>query len=341
MKQLIENLKLSIAGAAILAVLPMFALAQYRLPVPPEKIGEISDVLRGETLPVLSVGDTSERSIKVDSSVNLSLCVTQGTVNVNGWSRSEVRVYVQDGSKFAFNVRDKNATTGDPNWIKIMGLSAKNKYAGECISGGEIEIDVPLNATVSIKGEEATTRIDSVRRVDVKTIGGSISLRNIAGGVSASAGQGGVTVEASSGPMMLETTTGNIVVFEAGPTEIGEPFRARTNGGNISLQMVQHRQIDVGTISGSVLYNGNIRSGGSYNLSTSNGSIRLVIPLNSSALLTASYGAGNFKPDIPLKILTEDVQEGPIKRVVVQLGTGGDARLKLTTNNGSISISKQ
>ena len=344
MKEIIDNLMLSAAIAAILAGFPVLAFAQYRAPAPPEKPEKIERAEKHDppAAPVIWGGDTSEKSIKVDSSINLSLCVTQGTLKVNGWNRNEVRVYVQDGSKFGFNVREKNSRTGDPIWIKVMGL-AKGKYGApqECISGNEIEIDVPVNATIGIKGQDTTTHIDSVKKVEVVTNGGDITLRNIAAGIKATAYQGDVMVESSQGPIMLDTTTGNIVVFEAGPIEIGDGFKAKTNGGTISLQDLRHRQVEVGSISGSVLYSGDIRNGGSYNLNTNKGSIRMLIPADSACQLQATFGAGNFSSELNIKLLTENVSEGPIKSIVGKLGSGGDASVKLTTNNGSISIRKQ
>lgn len=288
-------------------------------------------------------GDTFEQSIKVDPKINLSLCVAQGVVKVNGWSRNELRVYVENGSRFAFKVLEKSSKTGDPVWLMISGIDGKSKYAApsECISGAQIEIDVPTGASVNIKGQETTTTVDSVRKVSIRTIGGDISLRNIAEGVMASSGQGDVTVEGSEGAMTLESTTGNILVFEAGPSEIGDALKAKTNSGTISLQKVGHRQIEVNSISGSVAYSGEVLTGGSYTLGTSRGSIRLAIPAAASCRISATYGYGRFTTEIPVNIETENIFEGPIKTVVGSLGKGGDASLKLTTNNGSINIKKQ
>ncbi len=342
MKEIIENLMSSIIAAAIMAGLPVLAFSQYRSPAPPE-IPEITKPAPDPHLMLMIFGgDTTEKAIRVDSAVNLSLCITQGTVKVNGWNRNEARVYVENGSKFSFHVRDKDPKSGDPNWIKVISAETKGRpAASECITGSEIEIDVPLNATIAIRGQETTTKIDTVKKVEVQTIGGDISLRNIAGGISARAGQGDITVEASTGPILLESTNGNIVVFDAGPGSIGDSFRAKTTGGTISLQDLQHRQVEVRSISGSVLYSGNIRNGGSYNLSTSNGSIRMSLPADSSCQMQATFGAGNFSSELPIKLETENVREGPIKTIVGRLGTGGDATLSLTTNNGSISIRKQ
>src|SRR5258708_22689376 len=43
-------------------------------------------------------GGTYEKSIAVDPRVNITLCVSQGDVKINGWSRNEVRVFIKNGS---------------------------------------------------------------------------------------------------------------------------------------------------------------------------------------------------------------------------------------------------
>ena len=65
--------------------------------------------------------------------------------------------------------------------MMITGIEVKGKYSmpSECIWGEEIEIDVPFNSTVNIKGQETITTIDTVRKASVKTISGDITLRNV------------------------------------------------------------------------------------------------------------------------------------------------------------------
>jgi hypothetical protein len=287
--------------------------------------------------------DTGERSLKVDANVNLTLCVIEGTLNINSWRHNELRVFVNEGSKFGFKVSQKNEKTGEPVWVNVVGIAGKGKFPmpTECISGGEIEIDLPPNATVNLKSRTTDTTVDGIRKATVKTVGGDISLRNLSEGATAQTYQGDITVEASRGPFDLDSATGNIVVFEAAPSEPGDIFRARTTSGLISLQKIEHRQIDVNSISGSVAYTGPIRGGASYKLTTSIGSIRLAIPQASACTVSATYGYGRFETDLPFKIETENIAEGPVKTVVGTFGGGGDAMIRLESNNGSIAIKKQ
>ena len=291
--------------------------------------------------PVIAV-DNFERSLAVDPSLNLQLCVTQGDVKVNGWNRNELRVFVHDGSKFAFKVLQNSPKSQAPVWIALVGVDEKRRTpaATECIAGGEIEIDVPLRTTINFKGQETSTVIDSVRKVDTKTIGGDISIRNVTEGVTAATYEGDVTVESSSGPMSLESTTGNIVVFEAGPSDVGDGFRAKTSGGAISLQNLGYRQVEANSISGSVSLIGDILSNGTYAVGTQNGSIRLALPQNTACSVITTYGYGSFNSALPFEVQTENLTPGDVKRIVGTLGKGGTATLRLTTGNGTIAIKK-
>ena len=323
--------------AAIFSSLSVFAYTQPPAPRPSPVVPKRH--------PRHGNGETSEKSIAVAENVAFTMCVTRGNLKVNGWNRNEVRIFVKDGAKIGISVLQKDARTQNPVWIKVVGLQSikpGNPGPSECIWGDNIEIDLPLKASVNIIGQETDTSIDTVKRANVKTNGGDISLRNVADGITARTWRGGVTVENSKGEIALESTTGNILVFEAEPSGIGDVFKAKTNSGVISLQHVAHRQIDVNSISGSVHFNGEILSGGTYGFSTSNGSIKLSIPQNSSCRFAASYGFGNFDSEIPMKILTEEVHSGPVKSIVGIFGNGrGDATLKLTTHSGSIAVKKQ
>ncbi len=300
-------------------------------PAPPEFIGK-----RGET------NDTSEKSIKVDPRVNLSLCVVEGTVNINGWARNEIRIFVKDGSGIGFKVLQKSRQNESPVWVMALGVDSKapGAQASECLWGKTIEIDLPTNAAVSLKGKETRTSIDSVRKASVKNIGGDIVLRNITEGVNALTYEGDVAVENTDGAVSLESSSGNIVAIDVAPSQVGDIFKAKTSGGAISLQRIEHRQIEVNSISGSVLFNGSLLSGGTYSFGTTNGSINLALPQDASCKISATYGFGNFDSEIPVKLLTENVSPGPIKHMVGTLGTG-DATLNLTTSSGRIVIRKQ
>ncbi|MEJ7847205.1 MAG: hypothetical protein WKF92_03835 [Pyrinomonadaceae bacterium] len=343
---MIKHSKKLIGSALSLCILTGGAYSQTappRPPKPPLPKAEVYGTPEPTAFPGFphSDGVTSEKSVMVDPNVNIKLCVGEGNLKINGWDRNEVRIFVKDGSRIEVKILEKDES-GKPNWIHIKRAQDRVQSRAqirECLSGQSIEMDVPMKASLTIDGRVTQTAVDSVKKIYIKNIEGDLSFRNITGGITASTLQGGVSVENSGGSISLETSTGNIVAFEVSPGQIGDLFKAKTNSGAISLQKLDHRQIEASSITGSVNFNGKFLTGGQYNFKTSNGAVRLTIPSLSSCTIKASYGFGRFNSEIPLNIVTDNDTPGG-KTVVATMG-GGDAAVNITTTNGSIGIKKQ
>ncbi len=285
----------------------------------------------------------AEKSIAVSANVNISIpCISEGNLKVNGWERSEVRAFVSDGSQVGFAIIEKGKQNNSPIWIKILGFDPatnKENNPDECLSGDSIEIDVPRGAIVNVKSNVSEMRFDSVAKVTVENGGGDIFFSNIARGIEARTYEGDVTVEGSSGAMSLQSTTGNILAFDVSSGEIGDIFKAKTSNGTITLKNIRLRQIEAGSNTGSINFNGKFLSGGQYSFGTSNGSINLVIPPDSSLKMFASYGYGSFNSEVLLQNIERNTPSR-LQNLSAQMGSG-DATLKLTTVNGAIRIKKQ
>lgn len=283
----------------------------------------------------------SEKSILVDAKIYISMCVVEGKVKINGWERNEIRAFVKNGSRVNFEVRKKNEQTKNPLWVEIVGFEAggKNAGAGDCLSGKEIELDVPRNATMDIKGRTNQTTIHSVSKALVEYESGDIFLNNITQGIKATTFEGDVMVENSSGAMILTTTTGNIVAFNVNSKEIGDIFESKTTSGAITLQQLEFGQTKANSSSGSIRFIGEVQNSGQYNFRTQNGSITLSIPQNSSGKLDASYGFGVFNSELPLK---NEVKTNTSKsQSLTALLGSGEASLNLKTYSGAIRIKRQ
>ena len=333
-----------LAGQAFSQKTPPTPPPDKKTPWPVAKPAPAAPPVTPLPTPFPAGGQDYEKSLVVDAKVSLAMCVLTGDVKINGWDRNEVRVFVKEGSNINFSVREKNRESGKPVWIAVTGEypeigKYKEKLKSECVWGSEIEIDVPRNAAVTVKGEEMTIGIDSVRKAVVKNAGGNITLHNIAEGVNALTYQGDVTVNDCGGTVNLENSSGNILAFNVKPGDVGDTFKVKTSSGKLFLQEVEHRQMEASSISGSILYIGKLLSGGQYRFSTSNGLLGITIPADSSFMVTASYGYGNFNSEIPLKVATQN-NVGGSKVVTATAGTG-DAMVNITTSNGSIKIKKQ
>ncbi len=287
-------------------------------------------------------GETSaEKSIVVDAKVNVSLCVAEGNLKINGWERNEIRAFVANGSDVGFKIQEKNKQN-NVVWLMVTGSdSAKNKTVNgeECLSGETIELDVPRGAVVNVKGNSRETSVESVRKATVKIVGGNIFLNNIEQGIHATTYEGDVTVENSGGAITLETANGNIVAFGVAPSEIGDIFKAKSSSGAITLQKIEHRQTEINSNSGSIRFHGGFQNGGQYIFQTQNGTISLAIPEKSSFKINASYGFGAFNSAIKLENIIKN-NANRAQSLSAILGTG-DANVNLTTYSGAIRIKKQ
>ena len=338
----------AIFGLLIFAALsPAFAQEKSKVkpaiaPVPITQKVKVKVKQKSRPVTVGAMETFAEKSIRVDAKVNISLCVAEGRLKITGWERNEIRAFVgsNGGSDVGFKVLQKNKQN-NAVWVMVVNSDApsegRNREA--CLSGDEIELDVPRGATVNVKGRSSETTIEMVRKVDVKNVGGDISLNNIEQGINAATYEGDVTVENSGGAIALETANGNIVALDVAPSEIGDIFKAKTISGAVTLQNIEHRQTEISSNSGSIKFIGEFQIGGQYNFSTQNGSIQLAIPEKSSCKISASYGYGKFSSDIKLNIITIN-NSSRAQSIVASLGSS-DANVNLTTYSGAIRIRKQ
>jgi len=284
---------------------------------------------------------TTEKFITVDPNVSIKMCVTEGNLKINGWERNEVRVFVRSGRLPGFKVLEKDEKSGKPNWLMISNVrpeGSRPQALSECLAGGEIELDVPIRSKLSLEGRKVNTTVDSIKSLTVKLLGGDISAKSIPEGITATTYDGDLLVMNSGGSIALETTGGNILAYDVSPGQIGDLFKVKTNSGTVSLQKVEHRQIEASSISGPVTFSGKFLAGGLYRFKTSDAPIKMLIPLKSSATIKASYGFGAFNSEIPLKFVYENNTEGG-KNFQALMGTG-DANISLTTSTGAINIKK-
>ena len=280
----------------------------------------------------------AEKSIQTESKVNISLCISEGKITVNGWDRNEIRAFVTNGTEVGFKVLQKKEK---PVWVEVLGYDPqkiKDINVDDCLSGEEIELNVPKGSTINLKSRESETSITDVGKARVENVSGDIDLRNIANGVEAKTYEGDVTVENSNGEMTLLSTTGNILVFEVSSNEIGDIFKAKTTNGAITLQKIGHTQVEANSNSGSIRFNSSLIEGGRYTIGTLNGTITLAIPQSSSCKVNATYNYGIFNSEILMKEIQKS-PAGSVQKLTATLGSG-EANLTITTFNGAIRIKK-
>jgi len=131
----------------------------------------------------------------------------------------------------------------------------------------------------------------------------------------------------------IETRMGDLKVNNIG----GGLVRAKiSSDGDITLTNITASNVDAGTTTGDVFFDGELKASGIYRFNTTKGNINLRIPQDSSfslvatAPLTRSISLGPF-------LKTEGLNFGDGRRIYGKVGNGS-ANLTITNQRGSIAF---
>lgn len=328
-------LLLALAGAVNLAV---FAQAKTKTECPEEtaKLAKFIEA-KAEAIPPV------EKAIAADERPTVTFCVSEGSVSVRGWQRKEVRALIENG-KLGFKVNKTNADKAAA-WLRIVGYDPKEPVKpgqdrrNDCLSGSNIEIEVPHGAIVSITSRDVDFKIESVAKVKVQNVNGDVLIRDVREEAEISSLSGSIVAEDSVGKIKLESSTGNVFGIRLKPLNYSDGLSAKSNSGNVTLQDVSHASIDGSSSNSNFSYFGDLVSGGVYNFKTVTGAVTLFLPLQSSFQLNATSNTPvivngfKFKPTVQSK-------PGQTPRIFGVYGDG-DATINLVSFGGALRLQKQ
>ena len=241
-----------------------------------------------------------------------------GEIDVKTWARNAVRVEADPKSRTSVEVVSgggavtvrSESRRGPPSSVDLtitvptwMGLDLSGVYTDVTVTGVRAPISVE-----TVQGE-----------VDVTGGEGIVSLRSVQGHVHLKGAKGRIDVHSVNEDVRVSDASGEIV--------------AETVNGEIVLERVDATSLDVGTLNGDVGYDGPIRSGGRYSLSSHNGDVTLAVAEGSSAAVSVSTFNGEFESAFPVTL--RETRKG--KRFSFVLGSGS-AQVSLESFQGTVSL---
>ena len=154
--------------------------------------------------------------------------------------------------------------------------------------------------------------------MSLESVNGEIVVDGAEGDLDVSGVAGGVTIRNSSGDIYVEGV-----------------------GGSVTLQGVTSRDIEAGTVGGSLRFEGSIMDGGIYTFGTHGGQIWLYLPEAMNARVEAVTLAGSIEVDYPGAPSEPTRGRGVpgLREMEVTFETGtGSARVEVETFGGTIHI---
>lgn len=266
--------------------------------------------------------------VDANGASRLSLENFRGEVVVRAWDRDAVQIRA-DHPESRYIEIDRGGST-----ISVeVGTSRGMGIAGLV----DFQITVPRTMDLSIDGMALEVDIEGVEgEVDVNTVHGNITLAGGRGSVSLESVNGEIVVEGAEGDLDVTGVSGGVTIRDSSGDIYVEGV-----GGSVTLQGVTSRDIEAGTVGGSLRFEGSIMDGGVYTFGTHGGQIWLYLPDAMNARVEAVTLAGNIEVDYPGAPSEPTRGRGApgLREMEVTFESGtGSARIEVETFGGTIHI---
>ncbi|MGI9167605.1 MAG: DUF4097 family beta strand repeat-containing protein [Pyrinomonadaceae bacterium] len=249
-----------------------------------------------------------ERTVSTDAAVTVSLCVMSGNISVRGWDKNEVRARSNEAVQIEFRRKDGSSETAPATKLEVVILDKTNaqKRRRECPALTDVELDLPRGATVHVQTRDGDISISEIASAYAGTQNGDISIEGVTRTIEVGSIGGGIEIKNSSGRVNVSSVGGNVEAINLRPAERFDAFEVVSVSGDITLDQVTHRQLNVKTVNGNVNLTGPLATGGRYGFNTFSGDVTLTLPSESSFRLSAKVSqGGEVITDFPLTLVTE------------------------------------
>ncbi len=266
-----------------------------------------------------------------------------GSVEVKTWDKGEVKIDATKISRASTLSKAKeNAAKveiivekeGDSLRIETEYPKRERGWRGDSLNVSvNYTVMIPSKATVRIGVTSGNVDLEGIGGMaKVKVTSGRVELKNASQGVDLDVVSGGIDVQNVTGNAYLHTVSGNITAVR-----IKGSIKATVVSGEIDLRDVSEAEtVDAKMTSGSISYEGKIRSGGRYTLTNHSGNVEMIIPAGSGFEFEAKVFSGRISTDFEVKVSGE-ISKRRLSGVVNE----GGAIVELTTFSGNIYLKER
>lgn len=211
-----------------------------------------------------------------------------GSIRVQGTTEGVVRIGAADRPGRALRVRRSGS---------VVRVSVSERWRGrsdeEAVS---VLIDVPRGTDVRLQGVETEIRVEDVAgSVEAQTVDEGVTVRGPARSVRARSVDDDVAVSGARGRVDLHSVDGDVRV-----TDVRGEIRAESIDGDVVLRRVRSDRVEASTMDGDLLFDGPIRAGGEYSLSTHDGDVWLTVAEGTGAAFEVNVHSGSIDAGFPL-----------------------------------------
>lgn len=273
----------------------------------------------------LAVQQTTDTTFAVQANGRLELSNYGGEVVVKAWDRPQVRVRAEHSRRDSLFVR---------NTESVVALGVRSRLAGG--SPVDYEITVPATMAVAIKGTYTDISIEGTKaRIIATTTQGDVIVRGGADQVTAKSVEGVVEVSGTRGRVEARSVNRSVRV-----SDIVGDISAESINGSVTITGADAANVDAATVNGPVFYDGTLKSGGLYTLTSHNGAVIVALPDRPDVNVSVATMQGSFSSSFPVAA-NDSTNASSVfrkrRRFSVTLGNGA-AKVEAESFGGAIRL---
>jgi DUF4097 and DUF4098 domain-containing protein YvlB len=274
---------------------------------------------RHDAVPPAHGGPDGDTLVAVRPGEALAVQNFSGRLVVGAWERDEVEL---------------RGAHGDRSDLRLERVGSRLSVEPSRRRPGDREMDVELRIPAWMDVRVGGRDLD----VEIHDVDGQVQVRNVEGDVVISGTGGAVRVTTVDGSVRVRGARGDLFVRSEGDDirlddVVAAVVEVGSGSGDLTLRNVDAHRMEAETLDGDVLFDGIIRTGGSYSISVHDGDAEVVIPRDAGAEVSVSTFDGEFMSDFPVTV--ERFNAG--RTFDFTLGDGS-ARLDIQVFDGEIRL---
>ncbi len=231
-----------------------------------------------------------------------------GSVTISGWNKAEVQVTGTLGKNTEPLVFETN------NGTTRIEVQPEDRLRGRNLGETILDIRVPRGSRIEV----STVSAD----IDVTDVEGKVEVETVSGKATVIASPHEVSVESVSGPIQVETAS---AVIQCG-----------TVSGSILVKAQVPEQVELGSVSGNIDYDGDLARTGDFEAGTISGTIEIRFPAGISADFEVATFSGSIRSELDAPLNLE--KDGPVGKSAEFTTGSGDASVEVETLSGSVEF---
>lgn len=229
-----------------------------------------------------------------------------GEIRVTGWTEPRVEFISQPPA-------------GAPDdWVEIHGDGSELHAT---VTGyADLAVQVPVGWDVAIDGGPGLVRVSGVHgTVRVDNGSGPVVLEQV-GRADVDTGAGPVTITGATGDVRVDAGAGDVNI-----ADVNGSVNVDVSNGRVTLRRIRGQQVRVDNGSGAATIElDRLHPGGTYNVDTGSGPVRLSVPVGARARVHVDVPARRLRVDLRGELLSRGGNEMSLNG-----GGAGDAEIRL------------